>query len=76
MSENPGALLALKNAWNGAVAASERVREMASGVSALPDTGEVSAADLETFHQVALAQSNAVMALRGLIEEMRRRASS
>ena len=29
--------------------------------------------DLETYHRVTLAQSNAVMALRGLVEELRRK---
>jgi hypothetical protein len=75
MSEHPNALLALKNAWNGAIAASERVRELAPTVQALPDGADASQIDLEPFHQAALAQSNAVMALRGLIEELRRRAT-
>jgi hypothetical protein len=74
MTEHPNALLALKNAWNGAVAASDRVRELAAAVQALPDGADMSTIDLETYHNAALAQSNAVMALRGLIEELRRRA--
>jgi hypothetical protein len=74
MTEHPNALLALKHAWNGAVAASDRVRELQSAVQAVPDTADVAELDLETFHSAALAQSNAVMALRGLIEELRRRA--
>ena len=76
MSEHPNALLALKNAWNGAVATSERVRELAPAVQALPEGTDVSQIDLETYHNAALAQSNAVMALRGLIEELRRRAAT
>lgn len=76
MSEHPNALLALKNAWNGSVAASERVRELAPAVQALPDGTDVSQIDLEAYHNAALAQSIAVMALRGLIEELRRRAAT
>jgi hypothetical protein len=74
MTEHPNALLALKHAWNGAVAASDRVRELLPEVQAVPDTADVAELDLETFHSAALAQANAVMALRGLIEELRRRA--
>jgi hypothetical protein len=31
------AVMALKNAWNGVVAASDRVREVAASVQGLPD---------------------------------------
>ena len=75
MSDESNALLALKNAWNGAVATSDRVREMAPAVQGLAESTPLADLDLETYHNVALAQSNAVMALRGLIEELRRRAS-
>jgi hypothetical protein len=76
MTEHPNALLALKNAWQGVVAASDRVRELAPAVQALPDGADVSQIDLEGFHNAALAQSIAVMALRGLIEELRRRSAA
>jgi hypothetical protein len=72
MSDESNALLALKNAWTGAVNASDRVREMSSAVANLPDATPLSQVDLETYHTVALAQANAVQALRGLIEELRR----
>jgi hypothetical protein len=68
------ALLALKNAWNGAVAASDRLRELGPDVSAIADPSALTDSDLETYHQAALAQSNAAHALRGLIEELRRQA--
>ena len=65
------AVMALKNAWNGAVAAADRVRELAPSVQGLPDGVAVSELDLETYHRVAMAQANAVMALRGLVEQLR-----
>jgi hypothetical protein len=68
--------MALRNAWNGAVAASERVRDLAPSVQGLDDATTVDQLDLETYHNAALAQSIAVMALRGLIEELRRKTAS
>ncbi len=65
------AVLALKNAWNSVVAANDRVRELAPAVQALPDDAAIGAADLETYHNVALAQAIAIMALRGLVEQLR-----
>jgi hypothetical protein len=75
MSDESNALLALKNAWTGAVNASDRVREMSPVVASLPDATPLSQVDLETYHTVALAQSNAVMALRGLIEKLREKSA-
>jgi len=76
MSDESNALLALKNAWTGAVNASDRVRDLATSVAGLPDATPLAQIDLETYHNVALAQSNAVMALRGLIEKLRERKAS
>jgi hypothetical protein len=69
------AVLALKNAWNSVIATSDRVRELGPAVQALPDGASPTAADLETYHSAALAQANAVMALRGLVERLREIAS-
>jgi hypothetical protein len=66
MSEQ-NALLALKNAWNGAVAASDEVRALAPAVAGLSETTPLGDLDRLTF-----AQANAVMALRGLVEQLRR----
>jgi hypothetical protein len=71
MSEETNALLALKDAWTGVVDASDRVKDLAASVQALPETTPIEGVDLETWHRVVLAQSNAVMALRGLIEQLR-----
>lgn len=70
MSE-ANAVLALKNAWNSVIATSDRVRELGPGVQALPEGTALSDVDLETYHNAALAQANAVNALRGLVERLR-----
>jgi hypothetical protein len=72
MSNETNALLALKNAWSGAIAATDRLREIAPSLESLPEETDVATLDLETYHNVTLAQANATMALRGLIEELRR----
>lgn len=71
-----GALLALKNAWNGAVGTADRLRDLAPKITALADPAALSEPDLETYHQAALAHANAAHALRGLIEELRRKAAA
>jgi len=73
MSDESNALIALKNAWNGAIAASEEVAKAGPAVEALQETTPMADLDLERYHRLALAQSNAVMALRGLLEELKRR---
>jgi hypothetical protein len=72
LSNETNALLALKNAWTGAIAASDRLRELAPSIAALPEHADVRTLDLEGYHNAALAQANATMALRGLIEDLRR----
>jgi hypothetical protein len=73
MTEHPNALLALKNAWSGVVAANERLRELESAVVALPADTPVEQLDLNEYHGAVSAHATAVMALRGLIEELQRR---
>ncbi|HXT70021.1 MAG TPA: hypothetical protein VN700_09725 [Vicinamibacterales bacterium] len=70
MSNETNALLALKNAWTGAIAASDRLRELGAAVERLPEDADVRSLDLETYRDAALAQSIAALALRGLIEEL------
>jgi hypothetical protein len=72
MSEQ-NAVLALKNAWAGAVQASATVQAMAATVAALPETTPVADLDLDTYRNVTLGQASAVLALRGLIEELQRK---
>jgi hypothetical protein len=73
--DEANAILALKNAWNGAVAATDRLRELAPTVESLPETTAVTSLDLETYHRVSMAQANAAQALRGLLEELQKRAA-
>jgi len=73
MTEHPSALLALQNAWSGVVAAGDRMRELERAVLALPADTPLEGLDLTEFHRAAAAHALAVMALRGLIEELQRR---
>jgi hypothetical protein len=73
LSNETNALLALKNAWAGAIAASDRLRELEPSVQGLPEDADVKHLDLETYRDAALAQSLAALALRGLIEEFQPR---
>lgn len=73
VSEETNALSALKNAWTGAVEASEKVRALAPAVQALDEHTPIDRLDLEDYHRLTVAQATAVMALRGLIEQLRRR---
>jgi hypothetical protein len=73
MSDEGNALLALKNAWAGAVTTSTTVRDLEEAVQALPADTPLAAVDLQQYHQVALAAANAFEALRGLIEQMQAR---
>ena len=76
MSNETNAMLALKNAWSGAIAASDRLRELGPAVQALPEDADVTQLDLDTYRDAALAQSIAALALRGLIEEFQPRAAT
>ena len=73
MSEETNPVLALKNAWNGAVAASDQIRDLEPALQGLGEETTLGDLDLETYQRVTLAQSIAVMALRGLVEELRRK---
>lgn len=72
MSEQ-NAVLALQNAWNGAVNASAELTNVATSVAALPATTLVSELDLAGYRRVILGHANAAMALQGLVEELQRK---
>jgi len=72
MSEE-NAVLALQNAWNGVVAASAEVEKLAPAVAALAGSTPVGTLDLDTYRKATLAQSIAVMALYGVVEELQRK---
>jgi hypothetical protein len=67
MSEDSGALLALKHAWRTAVVASDSVRALEPAVQALE--AAPAATELAAYHRAVLAESIAVMALRSLLED-------
>jgi hypothetical protein len=70
MSIDRDALLALHDAWNGALAAADRLRALEPG-----STDPGASVDLVALHNAAFAHANAAMALRGLIEELQRKAA-
>lgn len=72
-SDDPNALLALKNAWNGVIHAAERFKSATDTVGTASETGILSDEDLTRLHTIAMAEANAVMAVRGLLEELRRK---
>ena len=75
MSDESNALLALKNAWSGSVVASDEVRKLAPAVAGLDESTPLGSVDLDTYHRLALAQSIAAMALRGLVEQLQKKAA-
>ena len=72
MSEE-NAVLALQNAWNGAIAASAEVQKLAPAVAGLATSTPVDTLDLAAYRKATLAQSIAVMALYGVVEELQRK---
>lgn len=72
MSEQ-NAVLALQNAWNGAMAASAEVQKLAPAVAGLASSTPIDTLNLESYRKVTLAQSIAVMALYGVVEELQRK---
>jgi hypothetical protein len=76
MGHDATAVMALKNAWNGTIAAADRLRELAPAVQAISDETTLGQLDFETYRTVTLAQANAAQALRGLVEELQRKASA
>ena len=73
MSQDSNDLMALQNAVQGVLAASERVREVASSVTGLDLSASIKDVDLTQLHSVALAQAIAAEALRGYVEELQRK---
>jgi hypothetical protein len=72
MSHETDALVALRNAWNGAMAAADRLRE-SQNLLALPPTAAIQDVDLEACATLAHANANAAQALRGLVETLKQR---
>ena len=73
MSQDSNDLVALQNAVQGVLAASDRVRELAPAVAGLPPSGLIKDLNLAELHDVAMAQAIAAQALRGYVEELQRK---
>jgi hypothetical protein len=73
--DEANALLALKNAWLGVVDSAAELQTMAPAVAAVDPATPLKGLDLETYHRVVGAHASAVMALRGLIDELERQAA-
>ena len=72
--DEANAVLALKNAWLGVVTSAQELANLAPSVEGLPEDTTLASLDFETYHRVVGAHANAVMGLRGLIDELKRQA--
>lgn len=68
--DDESATLAFKNAWLGAVTSAETLAEMAPAIGALPEDAPVASLDFESYQRVLAAHANAVMAVRGLLDDL------
>ncbi len=73
--DEANALLALKNAWLGVIDSAGELQAMAPAVQAVAADTPLKGLDLETYHRVLGAHASAVMALRGLVDELERQAA-
>jgi hypothetical protein len=73
--DEASAVAALKNAWLGVVTSAAAVTDLSPSVQGLPDDAPIASLDFETYHRVVGAHANAVMALRGLLDEVKRKSS-
>ena len=76
MSNETNALLALKNAWSGAIAASDRLRALAPALEGAAPEADVTSLDLQAYQDAVAAQAIATLALKSLIEEFQRKSTS
>ena len=70
--DEANAVSALKNAWLGVVTSAQELANLAPSVDALPEDTTLASLDFETYHRLVGAHANAVMGLRGLIDELKR----
>jgi len=73
--DEANALLALKNAWLGVIDSAGELQALSPAVQAVAAETPLKGLDLETYHRVVGAHASAVMALRGLIDELERQAA-
>ena len=74
--DDENAVLALKNAWLGVTHTAQEVATLQTAVDGLPETTDPATLDFATYHRVVGAHANAVMALHGLLDELKRKAES
>jgi len=74
--DDENAVMAVKNAWLGVVTTAEAVVELSPVVQALADETASASLDFETYHRVVGTHANAVMALRGLLDEVKRKSDA
>ena len=72
--DEANAVSALKNAWLGVVTTGQELTNLAPSVQGLPDDTTLASLDFETYHRLVGAHANAVMGLRGLLDELKRQA--
>ena len=74
--DEENAVMALKNAWLGAVTTAQELANLAPSVQGLPEGTAVASLDFDTYHRLVGAHANAVMGLHGLLDELKRKASA
>ena len=72
--DEANAVSALKNAWLGVVTSAQELVNLAPSVEGLPEETTLASLDFETYHRLVGAHANAVMGLRGLLDELKRQA--
>jgi len=72
--DEANAVLALKNAWLGVVTTAQELVAMAPAVDGLPEDTPVASLDFETYQRLTAAHAGAVAGLRGLLDDLKRKA--
>ena len=74
--DEANAVLALKNAWLWVVTSAQELVNLAPSVDSLPEDTKLASLDFETYNRLTGAHANAVMGLRGLLDELKRKTTS
>jgi hypothetical protein len=68
--DEANALMAFKNAWLGAMTTGEEVAALGPAVANLPDDTAIAALDYDTYYRILGAHANAIMGVRGLLDDL------
>jgi len=71
--DEENAVMALKNAWLGAVNTGQDVAAASPGVQALPDDTPIASLDFDGYYRILAAHANAVMGLLAQVDELKSR---